>query len=144
MSLNAPKPQERRWKAMNGNLKIALSLFILTGVTAVVLPVAFSEEGQPGEGQLVAPALKITGEVESVDQAGSIVTIKELIDPQAKTFENTQLYIDDITLIEVNAQPATLENLTAGGKAIAYYESDDVSGRKTATYISVINAPPKQ
>ena len=129
---------------MNGNLKIALSFFILTGVTAVVLPVAFSEEGQTDEGQLVAPALKITGEVESVDQAGSIVTIKELIDPQAKTFENTQLYIDDITLIEVNAQPATLENLTAGGKAIVYYESDDVSGRKTATYISVINAPPKQ
>ena len=111
-------------------MKLAVVLFAVVGMVGVVVP-AYSQEKT--EQQL---ATSVSAEVVSVDLEKSVVVIKKVKDPVAKTYENQTISVLPEIKILKGDVVLKLSDLKAGDKVTVKYTTD-VLGKWKVESISV-------
>lgn len=107
-------------------MKIVRILTIALSCTALLMAAETATTAAPAKAAKPA-ALKVSGEIVSVDAIGNTVVIK------AKKGEDT-LSVDSATVVKVDGKAAKVADLTAGNVVSAVYKMD--AGKMVATKIS--------
>lgn len=100
-------------------MELAVILFAVVGMIGVVVP-AYSQV-EKTEQQL---ATSVSAEVVSVDLEKSVVVIKKVKDPVAKTYENQTISVLPETKILKGDVVLKLSELKAGDKVTVKYTAD--------------------